>query len=158
MRVTRFPEGIIPARIAIRLLVTGFLSRFVSCFLLTTLSLLVAVAPFIPAIIAASLIVLGTLLLRLLAAFLLGPLVQCGGEILERGDKVDAEVALGFVGFLDAFGDTLDGTGEVLEVGVDALEAGGDAAEKFVELVVGIGAHDGREGGLVVSEWAQESG
>lgn len=127
---------------------------FVPCLLLSTLPLLMTVA----SVIASSLVVLGTLLLRLLAAFLLGPLVKRGGEILEGCDKMDAEIALGFVGLLDGFGNSLYGTGEVFEVGVDGFEADRDAAEKFVELFVGIGAHDGLDGGLFLFEWAQESG
>lgn len=158
-RVVRFPEGIISAGITVGfLLVPGVFPRFAAGFLLATQSLLLSVAPVVPAVIAASLIVLGTRLLRLLAAFLLRTLVKGGSEILEGGDKVDAEITLGFVCFLDRFRNSLDRPGEMLEVGIDALEAGRDAAEKIVELVVGIGAHDGREGGLVVPEWAQESG
>jgi hypothetical protein len=54
-------------------------------------------------------------LLRLMTALLLGALVQGGGEVLEGSDKMDAQIAFGFVGFLDRLGHSLDGSSEVVE-------------------------------------------
>jgi hypothetical protein len=71
------------------------------------------------------------LLLRLGAAFLLGTLVEGGGEVLESTDEMDSQITLGFVGFFDRLGNPLDSTGEAFEGGVDRLETGGDALEEF---------------------------
>jgi hypothetical protein len=49
-------------------------------------------------------------LLWLLAALLLGALVQGGGEILEGADEMDAKISFGFVSFLDRLGDSLNGS------------------------------------------------
>lgn len=94
-------------------------------------------------------------LLRLMAALLLGALVEGGGEILEGSDEMDAQIALGFVGLLDRLGHSLDGSGEVVERCLDALEGGGDAFEDFG---VGIGFRGAHESRFVWSEWAQEEG
>lgn len=94
-------------------------------------------------------------LLRLMAALLLGALVEGGGEILEGSDEMDAQIALGFVRLLDRLGHSLDGAGEVVERCLDALEGGGDAFEDFG---VGIGFRGAHESRFVWSEWAQEEG
>ena len=94
-------------------------------------------------------------LLRLMAALLLGALVEGGGEILEGSDEMDAQIALGFVRLLDRLGHSLDGSGEVVERCLDALEGGGDAFEDFG---VGIGFRGAHESRFVWSEWAQEEG
>lgn len=94
-------------------------------------------------------------LLRLMAALLLGALVQGGGEILEGSDKMDAEIAFGFVGLLDGLGNSLDRAGEVVERCLDTLEGGGDAFEDFG---VGIGFRGAHESRFIWSEWAQEEG
>jgi hypothetical protein len=52
-------------------------------------------------------------LLGLLAALLLGPLVQCGGEVLEGTHEMDTKVAFRFVSLLDRLGDSLHGSGEL---------------------------------------------
>jgi hypothetical protein len=92
-------------------------------------------------------------LLRLMAALLLGALVEGGGKILEGSDEMDAQIALGFVRLLDRLGHSLDGSGEVVERCLDALEGGGDAFEDFG---VGIGFRGAHESRFVWSEWAQE--
>ena len=94
-------------------------------------------------------------LLRLMAALLLGALVQGGGEVLEGSDKMDAQIAFGFVGFLDRLGHSLDCSSEVVERCLDALEGGGDA---FKDFGVGIGFRGAHERRFVWSEWAQEEG
>jgi hypothetical protein len=94
-------------------------------------------------------------LLRLMAALLLGALVEGGGEILEGSDEMDAQIALGFVRLLDRLGHSLDGSGEVVERCLNALEGGGDAFEDFG---VGIGFRGAHESRFVWSEWAQEEG
>jgi hypothetical protein len=94
-------------------------------------------------------------LLRLMAALLLGALVEGGGEILEGSHEMDAQIALGFVRLLDRLGHSLDGSGEVVERCLDALEGGGDAFEDFG---VGIGFRGAHESRFVWSEWAQEEG
>jgi|688.fasta_scaffold414021_2 hypothetical protein len=94
-------------------------------------------------------------LLRLMATLLLGALVQGGGEVLEGSDKMDAEIAFGFVGLLDRLGHSLDSAGEVVERCLDPLEGGSDAFENFG---VGIGFRGAHERRFVWSEWAQEEG
>lgn len=53
-------------------------------------------------------------LLRLMAALLLGALVEGGGEVLEGADEMDAEITFGFVCLLNRLGHSLDGAGEVV--------------------------------------------
>jgi hypothetical protein len=122
----------------------------VGSILLTLRSLLTIV----PAVLIR--LMLGALmLLRLMAALLLGSLVQGGGEFLERTDEMYAEVPFRFVRLLDRLGDSFDGPGELVERCLDALEAGGDAFEDFG---VGIGFRGAHESRFVWSEWAQEEG
>ena len=72
-------------------------------------------------------------MLRLLRrAFLLGALVQGGGEVFQGPDEMVSEITFGFVGCFDRFGDSLDGTGELVEGRLDSLEAGRNTAEEFV--------------------------
>lgn len=71
-------------------------------------------------------------LLWLGSAFLLGSLMQGGGEIFQGSNEMMAEVAFGFVGFFNRFGDSFDGTGELIEGGLDSLEAGRNTAEEFI--------------------------
>ena len=54
-------------------------------------------------------------LLRLLAALLVGPLVKGRDEFLEGADEVHAEITFGFVGLLNGFGDILHRSGQALE-------------------------------------------
>jgi hypothetical protein len=78
--------------------------------LLTVLLTIVAAARFQPRLILPMLS-----LLRLMTALLLGALVEGGGEVLEGSDEMDAEIAFGFVCFLDRLGHSLDGSSEVVE-------------------------------------------
>jgi hypothetical protein len=55
--------------------------------------------------------------------------MEGGGEFLEGGDEVRAEVSFGFMGLLDRFGHLLDRSGEALDGGVNGLETGGNAPE-----------------------------
>lgn len=70
-------------------------------------------------------------LLRLMAALLLGAFVQRRGEVLEGSDKMDTEIALGFVGFLNGLGDPFHGSGEVLQRGLDAFQGSRDVLENL---------------------------
>jgi hypothetical protein len=70
-------------------------------------------------------------LLGLGAALLVSLLVKRRDEVLEGSDEVNSEISLGFMGFLDRFGDILDGCGEAFERGMNAFEARGDSFEKF---------------------------
>ena len=60
-------------------------------------------------------------LLGLGAALLVSLLMKCRDEILEGSYQVNAEIALGFMGFLDRFGDILDGCRKAFERGIDAF-------------------------------------
>jgi len=70
-------------------------------------------------------------LLRLMAALLLGAFMKCRGQVLEGSDKMDSEIALGFVGFLNGLGHPLDRSGEVLQRGLDAFQGCRDALENL---------------------------
>jgi len=70
-------------------------------------------------------------LLRLMAALLVSLLVKGRDEFLECSDEVNSEISLGFMGFLDRFGDILDGCRKAFERGIDAFEARGNSFEKF---------------------------
>ena len=65
------------------------------------------------------------------AALLVSLLVKRRDEVLECSDEVNAEISLGFMGFLDRFGDIFDGCRKAFERGIDAFEARGDSFEKF---------------------------
>jgi len=72
------------------------------------------------AVVTASTLMLGVLMLLTLslllwleAALLLGPFVQGRGKVLQRGDKMNAKISLGFMCLLDRLGDSFDGTREV---------------------------------------------
>ena len=84
--------------LAIRLLVIGVMSPVI-------LTALLAIFP----------APLMLVLLGLVAALLLGPLVQRGGEILESSDEMNAEITFGFVGFFDGLGDVFDRRSEAFE-------------------------------------------
>jgi len=60
-------------------------------------------------------------LLGLGAALLVSLLVKRRDEILEGSDEVNSEISLGFMGFLDRFGDILDGCRKAFERGIDAF-------------------------------------
>jgi hypothetical protein len=123
---------------------------------LTILGITVLLSVLLTIVAAVLLLILPMLsLLRLMAALLLGALVQGGGEVLEGSDEMDAEITFGFVCFLDRLGHSLDGSSEVVERCLDALEGGGDA---FKDFGVGIGFRGAHERRFVWSEWAQEEG
>ena len=94
-------------------------------------------------LVAASLLMLVARLVQLglVVALLLGTFVEGGDEVLERPDKMGAEVSLGFVCLFDGLGDILDRCGQALKGRVDSLEAGGDAAEELHLLVLVGSAH-----------------
>ena len=49
---------------------------------------------------------------------------------------MDTEIAFGFVGLFNRFGDILDGRCKAFERGIDAFEARGNSFEKFYLRVV----------------------
>jgi hypothetical protein len=74
------------------------------------------------AVVTASGLMLGVLILMTLplllgleAALLLGPFVKGGGEVLQRGDQMNAQISLRFVSLLDRFSNSFDGTREVFQ-------------------------------------------
>ena len=70
-------------------------------------------------------------LLRLMAALLVSLFVKGRDEVLKGSDEVNAEISLGFMGFLDRFGDIFDGCRKAFERGINAFEARSDSFEKF---------------------------
>jgi hypothetical protein len=54
-------------------------------------------------------------LLRLKTPLLISLLVKRRDEVLEGSDEVNAEISLGFMGFLDRFGDIFDGCRKALD-------------------------------------------
>jgi hypothetical protein len=78
-------------------------------------------------IVASSLLLrLALSLLRLDAPLRLGPLVESRGKILQRGDKVDPQVPLRFMGQFNGFSDPFDRSREVFEGVVNPLQADRD--------------------------------
>jgi len=67
--------------------------------LLLASTLIAFVTP--PCLLMVLLVLRALSLLGLEAALLLGPLVQCRGQVLQRGDQMDAQVSLGFMSLLD---------------------------------------------------------
>jgi len=102
--------------------------------LLVTLLGILAIAVAVVALLGMPLLLL--MLLRLEGSLLLGALVKGGGEFLERGDELGAEIPLGFMGFLDGLSHLFDGPREAFDGGVKGFEAGGDAPEQLGLLVV----------------------
>ena len=74
-------------------------------------------------------------LLGLLGSLLLGPLVQGGGEFPQGVYKMHSQIALGFVGLLNGFGNRLDRPVKVLQREMDRLQAAGDVFEEFGVLI-----------------------
>jgi len=109
----------------------------------------------LPMVVASTLLLVLTVLplLGLLAAFLLGAFMKGGGQVLQGADKMNAEITLGFMRFLDRFGNPLDGSVKMFEGCMDALQARGDALEEFR---VGIGFWSAHS--VFREEWAQDSG
>lgn len=107
--------------------------HFVVPVIFTGFLLFVRTVPPIPAILAAGilLVLLALPLLRLMAALLLGAFVKRGGEVLEGSDKMDTEISLGFVGFLNGLGHPLHCSGEMFQRGLDAFEGCRDVLENL---------------------------